>query len=252
MSAQKTRLLSSLFVLVVVLAGCRTYQLPTSGEASNYRVDARLDTARLLPVALLIEPYKAALDEKMNTVIAQVARPLIKAKPESGLGNWMTDAIQQMTPTLTSQPVAATTLNYGGLRIPELPAGDLTLGKVYELMPFDNILVILDLSGTMTQRFFDHVAADGCWPMSKEVQFTLQDGKATQLTINGKPLVADQLYRIAMPDYIADGGGDCDFLIGLPQENTGKLIRDLLIQAARQQGAAGQPIDAEVTGRVWE
>jgi hypothetical protein len=32
-------------------------------------------------------------------------------------------------------------MNSGGIRLPEMPAGAITQGKIFELMPFDNLMV---------------------------------------------------------------------------------------------------------------
>lgn len=200
--------------------------------------------------AAIIAPYKIALDEQMNAVIGHCSQRLYKEKPESSLGNWMADAIQNQAKKLSRRPVHASIQNYGGIRIPEIAAGPVSLGKMYELMPFDNTLVIVEMTGRQAIQLFNHIAADGGWPVSSEVQFILRDKQAKKATINGKLLISDQVYRIAMPDYIANGGSDSDFLAGLPREDTGQLIRDLLIQQVQDLTAADKEMDAKVTGRI--
>jgi 2',3'-cyclic-nucleotide 2'-phosphodiesterase (5'-nucleotidase family) len=232
-----------LALLLVVLPACRSFYSPAELEQVNYRMSSSQDGAH--PLDSLIAPYKMALDAQMNAVIGQVSTRLYKEKPESPLGNWVADALQAETVLLINQPLDASVQNYGGLRIPELPAGPVTLGKIYELMPFDNMQVIVEMDGAMVQRFFDHVAADGCWPVSKEVRFVLQDQQATLLTLDGKAVEPAATYRIAMPDYIANGGGDCDFLRELPQENTGQFVRDLLIRHVERLTEQGLPLTAD-------
>ena len=237
-------------LIVCVLPACRGHYLPTAAEPQNYRMSAAQDGPH--SVDSLIAPYKIALDARMNAVIGTVARTLPKSKSESLLGNWVADALMVETALLTDQPPDACVQNYGGLRIPELPAGPLTLGKLYELMPFDNMQVIVAMDGIMVQRFFDHVAADGGWPVSEQVRFVLQDGKAARLTLDGQAPVADRVYRIGLPDYIADGGGDCDFLRDLPRENTGRLVRDLLIRHVERLSESGREVTGGTAGRILE
>lgn len=229
-------------VCLLFISGCSRYYVPSAASPVNYRIAPGEATADD-PLNAIIAPYKTELDAKMNAVIGQVATRLYKEKPSSPLGNWVADALQIETQKLTDQPLDASVQNYGGLRIPELPVGPITLGKVYELMPFDNMQVIVEMSGTMVQRFFDHVAADGGWPVSKEVQFVLKGQRADRLTLNGKPIQPTATYRIALPDYIANGGGNCDFLIDLPRENTGHFVRDLLIQRVQNLTAEGKPLE---------
>ena len=84
----------------------------------------------------------------------------------------------------------------------------------------------------------------------KEAQYVLQQGRAKQLKIHGKPIQAEATYRIALPDYVANGGNDCDFLKDIPREDTGQLVRDLLIDEVKEQASKGQRIEASIDGRV--
>ncbi len=242
--------------IILTFPACQTYYAPTGAQTKNVRVStaepasASRTVAQLHPLDELIVPYRQSLDERMNSVIGEAKVRLYKERPESPLGNWMADAIQNQVNKLDVNPVDVSIQNYGGIRIPEISEGDITVGKIFELMPFDNMLVILEMSGLMTQRFFDHMAADGGWPISSGANFVLLEGRAQQLTIGGETIQNDRTYRIALPDYIANGGGDCDFLRELAQENTGLLIRDMLIQEVVDQAEAGSPISARLDGRI--
>lgn len=240
-------------LLMVMLPSCSKYYLPSDAEPTNYRMTVAEEPADTDPLHAIIAPYKTALDGKMNSVIGEVSGRLFKEKPESPLGNWVADALQTETQAISKGAIDASVQNYGGLRIPELPAGPVTLGKIYELMPFDNMQVIVEMPGSTTQRFFDLIAADGGWPVSKEVQFVLKGKRADRLTISGKPIDPQAIYRIALPDYIANGGGDADFLIDLPRENTGLFVRDLLIRHIQKLTEQGLPVSAISNGQriLW-
>ncbi len=243
-----------MLLAAVLWTGCNKYYQPSQANAENLRVKTSATTDGS-PHALedIISPYRATLSERMNTVIGQAEERLFKKKPESNLGNWVADAVHNQALQLSKSPVDLSIQNYGGIRIPEVTAGDITVGKIYELMPFDNILVIVEMDGIMTQRFFDHMAADGGWPISKEAKYILAEDGALNVLINGQPIQTDQTYRISMPDYIANGGGNCDFLEDLPRENTGRLVRDALIDEVVQRTEAGETISAQLDGRVrWD
>ena len=202
-------------------------------------------------IVALIDPYKMELDERMAEPIGYVAEAMPKARPESTLGNWLADLLAEQANRLSTQPVDFAIQNYGGIRIPELPAGPLNVGKVYELMPFDNMLVILELDVELLRTFCNQMAADGGWPQSAALRYVINDQQAEDIRINGEPIKSGTTYRVALPDYIANGGGDCDFLVEQEQENTGRLIRDLIIEHVRAQGStAGDPINSQLDGRL--
>ena len=77
--------------------------------------------------------------------------------------------------------------NYGGIRINSVTDGDLTLGKVYEIMPFENALVVMDLNGDQVKLLLDRIAAYGGWPVSEGLNFEIADSTATNIVIQNKP-----------------------------------------------------------------
>lgn len=198
----------------------------------------------------LIAPYKQKINAEMNRVIGECAKTLTKAKPVSTLGNWMCDALHHQSEIYTKQKIDFSAVNYGGIRLPTLPKGKITKGKIFELMPFDNMIVILEMKGQVVQQLFDHIAAKGGWPISQQVQFTIQDNRAKNISINGQALDFNQTYRMAISDYIANGGDQCTFLKTLKRVTVGKLIRDALIEFAEAQYSRNKMINAELDQRI--
>ena len=166
----------------------------------------------------------------MNKVIGETAGAFTKGQPESTLGNWFADIIYEQSCKYYGKPIDFATQNYGGLRIPSLPKGELTKGKIYELMPFDNMVVILELDAATVVQLLERIAAQGGWPTSKQLRFEIKDDKVQNIQINGKPFDYDKTYLVSLPDYIANGGGRCFFLKDQKRNETGKLVRDALLE----------------------
>lgn len=200
-------------------------------------------------VTALIAPYKEQIDAEMNEVVGEVGAQLTKGKPESTLGNWYTDAMVAGAKR-DGHDVHFALANYGGLRTSHLYTGPLTKGELYELSPFDNMLLIVEVPGHILDSLFQNIAASGGWPMSQEVRMVIQDSKMIDCTVLGKPITPTAIYKVAMPDYIANGGDGLNFLIPLPRIQTGKLIRDLLIAEAMLTQASGQKVSAKLDDRI--
>jgi len=240
---------SFIFVLLGVF-GCNTYQLPIHSETTNLRIDRSSAPVESNAIQDLITPYKSSLDAQMNEVIGYANISLEKAQPECRLGNWIADVLFLKASQITEVAIDASIQNYGGIRIPELSKGDITLSKIYEIMPFDNVLVIVEMNGDILQLFFDQMALDGGWPVSESVQYIISEGKATQLRVHGQRVEDERTYYIAMPNYIANGNGGCDFLIVLKRIDTRLLLRDILINEVREQKAKGKSIQSKITVRI--
>ena len=213
-----------------------------------------IDDGLLLPTAEgtsvtvenTIAPYRDQLTALMAEPVAELATPLYKAQPESTMGNWTADVLRDAARDLfPDRNVAFAVQNFGGLRISEVPAGPLRVGTIYEMMPFDNELVLVATPGKIVTEFVNHMLNDGGWPVSSELSAE-RSGGPTRITIDGKPIDPVATYYLALPDYVANGGSDASMLAGLPQEASGNLIRDLLIEYARRNDGA---IQVQADGR---
>jgi len=131
----------------------------------------------------------------------------------------------------------------------DLPKGNITVGHLYELMPFDNLIIVQELSGRVLQEFLDLIAASGGWPMSG-IRMEIKDKKAVHVIINGNPLDPDKKYQIANSDFVANGGNDCIMLKNIPQQSRGYLLRDALIEYAKKRTANQKTLDASVDNRL--
>ncbi len=196
----------------------------------------------------MLRPYKRGVDTQMQVVIGHTDMPLTKAQPESTLGNFVADA-QLMAARVIDQNVEASVSNYGGLRIPYMDAGPITRGKMYELMPFDNMLAIIEIPGTIVKQFCDFMATKKGWPVSG-LTFTIKDNKAEDIAINGKPLNPNIYYKFAISDYVARGGDNCDFLSSCKKRFTSIFIRDAMMAYVVRLEKAGKPLHPQLENRI--
>lgn len=236
-------------VLLLTFTACKTNTFIVDSAASYDRIDY-LDSKEDREVANMIAPYKAEMEEKMNQVVGVLPVDLVKARPNSTMGNWFTDALITETNRIHPEGADFAIQNYGGLRIPSLAKGPITKGNVYEMMPFDNMLVILEMDGATTQRLLDKIAASGGWPVSHQLKMTIRDGKASDIYINDEPFDSNRTYRVAMPDYIANGGDGADFLTLVPQDNSGIFIRDIVLQYLAELERKGEAIIVDSSKRI--
>lgn len=213
---------------------------------SGYRIkqDAKKDPA----VTLLLKPYADSVNSTMNGTIGIIATSLEKGSNGS-LGNFMTDAMLDAATKQYSRNVDGAFVNTGGIRLTQISAGPVTTGKIFELMPFDNVLILQEMTGSQLQVFLDHISGRGGWPVAG-ITFNIKNKKAIEIMVKGKPINMSATYIIANSDYIANGGDDCVMLKVLPQINNGYLIRNALIDYIKEQTKAGKKIIADTEDRV--
>ena len=238
-------------LLAIFLIGCGKVYHVSDVQTRTYRIEQASFPVDV-KVATMLEPYRLQLEKTMNEVIGYNEMEMVKAKPSSSLTNWFTDVVFEETKKLVTDSLDFAIQNYGGIRLSSISAGEITVGKVYEIMPFDNIAYIMEVKGTTVQLLFDKMAFSGGWPVSKNVYFEIAYGKAKNIKIKGKPLEYDKTYYAVVPDYVAIGGDNMDMFKDCKYHNTEVFIRDLLINHLREQYAKGIHIKPDNKPRIIE
>ncbi len=237
-----------LLVLLLITSSCKTHWAYSgSYKAQSIKMSDTLTQDD--KVNQLILPYRASLDSVMHRPAGYIANELTKDKPESTLGNFMADAILTEYKTYNQTEADFAIVNYGGIRLPSLPSGNIEVGKMYELMPFDNKLVCLELNTSQIQQLFDAMAKAGGWPIAG-ASYTIENAKATQIIIQGEPLSDAKMYKAVMSDYIAGGGDKMDFLISIKPLGKDLLMRDALIHYLQTHSSKNVPYSSRIEGRV--
>ncbi len=200
-------------------------------------------------IVKMLQPYSDSVNSTMNGIIGTTSTALDKGGVNGSLGIFITDAMLSAATKQYDRNVDGAFVNNGGIRLTQITAGAITTGKIFELMPFDNLLILQEMTGTQLQGFLDHISARGGFPTAG-ITYGIQNKKAVNVIINGKPINMATTYTIANSDYIANGGDDCNMLKALPQISNGYLIRNALIDYLKEQTAAGKTIKASEVERV--
>jgi 2',3'-cyclic-nucleotide 2'-phosphodiesterase (5'-nucleotidase family) len=211
-----------LFILITTLVSCKPTLLLTDVSPNSIEInaDTPLDTA----IENLISPYRAKLDSTMNQVIGSNVIAMEKAKPEGLLGNFIADLCLTWSTRSDFQQANVSILNHGGLRT-SLPSGPVTVGNIYELMPFDNTMVLVKLNGSQMKQSVEYIVNTGGQPFSG---MTIYKG---QCFINNQPLSDNQYYWVLTSDYLANGGDNMDFFHNAEERiNTGVLLRQVIMK----------------------
>ncbi len=234
-------------LLFITGISCHTSYQGQSLQYNGYRIGKTMpaDSSMLR----FLQPFSDSVNSSMNTVLGVSAVSMEKTQPESTLGNFMADAFLTMAREKYKTDVDLAFVNFGGIRLTQLPAGNITRGKVFELMPFDNLLILQKLKGSVLQQVLDLMAARGGWPIAG-VKMEISKGKAVNVRIGGNPLDPDKMYTIANSDFIANGGDNADMLRPVPQITNGYLMRDAIIDYIASLNSKGKTITATIENRV--
>jgi 2',3'-cyclic-nucleotide 2'-phosphodiesterase (5'-nucleotidase family) len=189
------------------------------------------------------------MEHELNIPIGYAPEALPVYAPECPMLNWASDALLAIARERCPEPVDVAVVNIGGMRC-EWAAGDITFKNVFELMPFDNMLVVLTLKGNDLQQLCEIFASTGGQGIAGMRIQTVGDKVMQQearVTINGKALDMDRTYTVATSDYLSQGN---DGMLPLKYHtqcwNSQEKIRDLYIEYIKQV----KTVTAKVDGRM--
>lgn len=226
---------------------CRTAnKIPVCQTPANGRYVGRLDfkidgrkinllNSELIPitdkikrdqkVAALIEKYEKPVQKEYKRVIGKSLVTLKRARGhESALGNLVADVIRE-----TAQTQIAF-MNDGGIRA-DIYKGPISYGEIAEVLPFDNYIVRLKLTGGEVQELLNHSVTKGnnAFLEVSGLSFKIQDGNAVNVRIGEELINPKKVYTAATVDFLATGGDGYAMLKNKEQDYTGVLIRDAMV-----------------------
>ena len=240
----QTKLLCTILCILLFTACHRPLHVSkTTGEVllvdSTY--NAMQDTQYLQSLA----PIKEDLEKQLGAPIGYAPEALTVNRPECTMLNWACDALLAIAQKQCPNPVDMAVVNIGSMRC-EWAAGEITFRNVFELMPFDNELVVLTLTGEEIHRLCEIVATNNGEGMAG-LRLKARNGKVLQVEINGKSLEKDKTYTVATSDYLSQGN---DGMLPLKNHiqcwNSEEKIRDLYIEYIKQV----KVVQAKVDGRM--
>jgi len=214
----------------LLIFGCVAKPI-SSYTSENTKINSDVQTHAIDSIAL---PYRNQMQAEMAEVIGYSDSTLLSYAPESPLGNFAADVIFEAgfdfakNNQICDNPSAAfSILNFGGLRKP-LSKGEISRSDIYELMPFDNAIVIVKVDALKMNEILDYLQTMNGQPVSNASFVLGQDLKS--FVIGNKATQKLDAYYIITSDYLSGGGDKMDFLKEpLQIWNTGILIRDALI-----------------------
>lgn len=227
-----------IFLVIITLhlglVGCKSNSHLTHIHGKRIAVNQSLNSDVQLDE--IIAPYKNKLDAEMNQIWSENPYTLDKSKLinpyQSEMGNWMSDVVfataKEWLQKKHQLTLDACLLNHGGIRA-ILPAGKIKTKHAFEIMPFENSLVVVALKGSEVQKMVEMIYNEKKPHPMSGIQ-AIKKGVETEITIQNKPLDINQTYHIATSDYTANGGDNMTFFL----ENKGVYdldykLRNILI-----------------------
>lgn len=234
--------------LSIYLVSCSPWKV-TQMSSVKIPIDSTTELLADKSYTAYLQPFKEEVDAKMNELIGTSVETMRGHAPESLLSNFSADVYLLSAAKAIGQSIDIAVVNMGSLRT-QIPAGNILVRHVFELMPFENELVVLWIKGDKLYQlfqFFAKVGGEGIAGMSMEIV----NGKAENILIGGKSLDTNKLYKVSTNDFLA-GGNDKMYQLAEYEKriNTGIKIRTILLDYITGQTAQGKSIQSKLDGRI--
>jgi 2',3'-cyclic-nucleotide 2'-phosphodiesterase (5'-nucleotidase family) len=207
-------------------------------------------------VAAAVAGYAARLGERMREPVGTAGVDLDGAKDatrsrETNLGDLVADVMREAAG-------ADVALVNGGTIRAGIPAGAVTVGGIYDVLPFDNWLISFALTGRELRAALETGVSrvevrDGGFPQVSGMRFLFDPrkpvgGRILSVEVGGAPLDEARTYVLATHDFLAAGGdGYAVFAGHEPVYNdSGRWLRDVLAEWWRRRGSIAPGVDGRI------
>ena len=228
-----------------------------SKTAENLVVTQDGDIAAQQPeIAALVARYQAAGASVINRVVGRLAGPLTNAKDASGqslAGNYIADAQFAAMAAPDKGGAQFALMNAGGVRAAITPAtdGSVRFGDLYTAQPFGNMVMVKELKGADVKAAIEQQFTRSNPPMltmvSRGFSYAYDKSKPEgqrvfDLRLNGQPFDESATYRVAMNNFMAQGGDGNAAFANAPLIAEGPVDVDAL--EAYVTSHSGEPLPA--------
>lgn len=245
-----------LTLLLLIAAPFSVWSQESKGfsvQRTTILLDSTYDSNAQTVIKKEIANYRDLLSGEMNTVIGKSTALQSAFQPASPLSNLLTDLLfnygNRYIQKEYNDKADLSLLNFGGIRN-VLPEGDITVGDIYKIAPFENHIVIISLKGSELKKVFNRFTEKKNQPYS-QIKMTYFNGIPTKITLNGDNIEDEKTYNLVTVDFI-ENGGDA-ILKDIQFDNvveTQLLLRDVIIEEIKRLTADGKVIEPIRDDRV--
>lgn len=200
-------------------------------------------------IAAIVDERRAVGKKYTERIVGRTVAALDNPRAECGLGNLVADGLLEYGRQQGWGSDVAF-YNMAGVRA-SLPAGEISYGRLYQVLPFTNVVVNVDLTGTQLRAVFE--AASGSagrlhvGGAAYVYKLTNPGGqRLISATVGGVAIDPARVYHVVTIDYLLTGGdGHTEFKAG-----TNVIFGDIEVDAVAAYLAAHSPVDPKVEGRI--
>ena len=235
-------------VLIIFFSACeckKSYELK-SFDGYNVVMDKSFDENKNASADSVYNIYRVHAAVIMDSVIGfNNVFMDIGLSEESLLGNFAADVVASAAEEIFDTKIDVGLMNRGGLRT-SLAEGNVTLGHVFSVLPFENRVSLLEVKGSDLRRLFEGFAEHRPQCVSR-VKLVIKDNKLLNVLIGNELIDDNKIYKVATIDFLAEGNNNMAALKNaVSRTDSEVLIRDAMAKYIRENS----PVSSKKDGRI--
>ncbi len=224
-----------IFLTLLHLASCKNNPEQLK-ELTGKQIPIDTSFTSVDSIQKFIQPYHDRVESILDSTLAYAPFVITKTdgKFNTTAGNLMADIVLSETSPIfnkrTGHTIDLVLLNHGGIRS-IISKGNVTSRTAYEVMPFENSVVVVELKGDALLKMVDYlIQSKRAHPVAGIQLILNKDNTVNTFTINGKSVDKNKSYYVATSDYLVTGGDNMNFFKeALSKTETDYKIRNAMI-----------------------
>lgn len=238
-----------IFTTLCLFASCKTdHSNLTQIEGRLIPIDSSLIGSREFDS--IIKPFYNRINTVLDSTLAYAPKMLSKDDGEynTSAGNLLADIIlEQAAPIFksrTGKNVDFVLMNHGGIRA-IISKGNVSARTAYEVMPFENGISVVELSGASVEKLVDFLIQSGRpHPISGMQIIVDKNDQLKSIKVQGEPFDKNKNYFVATSSYLVTGGDNMVFFKnGLTFTDTDYFIRNAMIDYFKKKDTIFAKVD---------
>lgn len=211
------------FYFFVILLTFGTLESCKTKTYYNYKIEGKKigiteEYGEITSIENFVTPYRANINKDLDNILTYCPETLDKSKGvwQTNIGNLLAKIVFDIgNPIFKNREqlsIDFCLLNHGGIRA-VIPKGNVTTRTAFEVMPFENSLIIVGLKGSKVKEMATFLLAEkkphplyGIKIFANKENFNIN-----RIEINGKAVEEDKTYYVATSDYLSNGGDNMAF-----------------------------------------
>ncbi|MEG1497839.1 MAG: 5'-nucleotidase C-terminal domain-containing protein [Bacteroidales bacterium] len=250
----KKKLAVFFLVFIILVISAPSYSQDSMVSSCHYRLDligSKYKT-EANPIDSLLRPYRLQLHRIMGKIVGHTEALPLNNFPEGKLSNLTADIMEASLQRHKRIAADLALFNFRGLR-KGLDSGAISLSELYEVYPFANELVYVQIQGVYLREIFELLLKNKLIGVSSSVQLQTDSSRSLiSARIKGRVLKNNRIYNMVTIDYLMQpNAGIGPVMQAKKTESIGWKMRDEILEYIQEKERKGERVEAQEDGRIF-